>query len=320
MKTVSYPLTDPDTWYQTLGEAGLGRKTGNRFVIKPSIGEGLLEYVFMQEGLWIQQMNVTLNAPLLLETLPKPLNDFFIMNFYLSNARIKQQTEDKTYEFSYDNVSVLLSSSAAASHYDIPPGEELSIFQIAFTKDWLFTNAFGEESKKLREIFDPQAPLCFSQNLDYKYRYILKELDPHHPNKLSLFAAIMQLMDYFFQNLQKRSYEHISAANIHNADLDHLMKVKEAIDANPLQDISLQKLAESAGMSLSKFKTLFKKVLGLSPYRYYLQNKMELAMGLLLKGGYSVAETAFIVGYSNPSQFAKAFKNQFGQLPSEIIA
>ncbi|MDE0535476.1 helix-turn-helix domain-containing protein [Tenacibaculum sp. L6] len=96
------------------------------------------------------------------------------------------------------------------------------------------------------------------------------------------------------------------------------MKVRKVLDTNPEKEILLNDLSGIAGMSLSKFKRLFKQVLGTTPYKYHLKNKMEKAMETLQQGNYSVSETGFLMGYSNLSQFSKAFKNHFGILPSEV--
>jgi len=320
MKTVKYHLSDPETWYEVLAKNALGIKKDNLFLFNSFLGDGQLEYILLQPGLWAQQMNVKFKEPLTLQVLPRETNDFFIISFYLSNAQIKQKTEDKLYQFAFDNVGILLSSSATSSSYSIPVQEVIKVFQIGMTRDWLMANAFDENNQTIKPLFEKNQAFHFSENLDYKFKYLVGDLDLKKTYKLSVFSSILQLLDYFFSNLQKRNFDDISTANIHSFDFEQLMRVRAYLDNNPLEEVSIEQLAQIAGMSLSKFKRLFKQVFGLTPYRYYLQNKMEIAMGILQKEDYSVSETGFIVGYSNLSQFSKAFKNHFGQLPSEVRA
>lgn len=127
----------------------------------------------------------------------------------------------------------------------------------------------------------------------------------------------IQIIDYLFLQFTGRDLV-TSNKQIHPKDLNELIQSRRRIDANPQNNIPLEELAQQAGMSLSKFKRLFKQVFGTTPYQYYLANKMELAMETLKKGDYSVSETGFVIGYSNLSQFSKAFKNHFGILPSEV--
>lgn len=77
-------------------------------------------------------------------------------------------------------------------------------------------------------------------------------------------------------------------------------------------------LSKIAGMSLSKFKRLFRQIFSTTPYQYHLANKMEKSMKTLKEDSYSISEIGFLMGYSNLSQFSKAFKNHFGVLPSEV--
>ena len=45
---------------------------------------------------------------------------------------------------------------------------------------------------------------------------------------------------------------------------------------------------------------------------------MERSFELLESKKYSVAEVGFMIGYSNPSHFSKAFRDHFGVLPNEV--
>lgn len=131
-------------------------------------------------------------------------------------------------------------------------------------------------------------------------------------------ANILQIIDYLFDRVKERVIITGKNSHIHADDLDSLIEVRTFIDANPDKDISLEILSEIAGMSLSKFKRLFKQVFGITPYQYHLANKMEKSMETLKEKSYSISEIGFLMGYSNLSQFSKAFKNHFGVLPSEV--
>ncbi len=68
-------------------------------------------------------------------------------------------------------------------------------------------------------------------------------------------------------------------------------------------------------------KTLYRKVWGLtnrSPTDLIQQYRMQKAAKLLMIG-YTIAETAHLVGFSTPSHFTTVFKKQCGQTPSEFI-
>jgi AraC-like DNA-binding protein len=80
---------------------------------------------------------------------------------------------------------------------------------------------------------------------------------------------------------------------------------------------SLDSLAARVGMSLSKFKQVFSFVYGMPPYAYLRLLRMERAKHLLSARKMSVTESAFEVGYSNLSHFAKIFAAHYGIKPSQ---
>nr|WP_299031089.1 hypothetical protein [uncultured Tenacibaculum sp.] len=60
--------------------------------------------------------------------IPKSTNDFFLVDFYLSDTEIIRCAEGKTFKQSFENVNMVLSSSATASkafknHFGILPSE-----------------------------------------------------------------------------------------------------------------------------------------------------------------------------------------------------
>ncbi len=54
-------------------------------------------------------------------------------------------------------------------------------------------------------------------------------------------------------------------------------------------------------------------------YEFFNRNRREKAKEMLKTGEYSVKQVGVAIGFSNLSNFAKAFKKEFGILPKEII-
>jgi len=48
------------------------------------------------------------------------------------------------------------------------------------------------------------------------------------------------------------------------------------------------------------------------------RNRLEKAKEMLKTGNYSVKQVGYDIGFSNLSNFAKAFKKEFGILPKDI--
>lgn len=321
MYNFKYKMSSPAQWHNDMEKQIPITIKDSTFLLKSNFGKGGGTYQMLQPGLWIEQINFKLKEFLSVEVIPKPSNDFFQITFWTSASQIVQKLNEEQYHLNIENVSVVLISSMINTIYEFP-GENkgINLFMIWISKDWMSQNTFGPKALELRKILEKDEPIYFSENMDYKFKNLLKELDFENANKLNLLTNTLQLLSHFFSNLEKQNVNNIATLNIHHSDIKQLMYVRNHIQAHPLQDISIEALSNMANMSLSKFKRLFKKLFGTTPYRYCLKNKMEIAKETLQQKEYTVSQTGFMVGYSNLSQFSKAFKNHFGYLPSEIRA
>jgi AraC-like DNA-binding protein len=72
-------------------------------------------------------------------------------------------------------------------------------------------------------------------------------------------------------------------------------------------------------MSTTKLKTKFKQVYGMKLYEFYNRNRLEKAREMLQTGHFSVKQVGYDIGFSNLSNFAKAFKKEFGVLPKDML-
>lgn len=78
---------------------------------------------------------------------------------------------------------------------------------------------------------------------------------------------------------------------------------------------TLAALARQVGLSETTLKRGFRQVFGTTVFGYLRERRMERAHALLQNGEATVLEAAARVGYSNPSNFAAAFRRQFGVNP-----
>jgi AraC-like DNA-binding protein len=78
---------------------------------------------------------------------------------------------------------------------------------------------------------------------------------------------------------------------------------------------TLAALARQVGVSETTLKRGFRQIFGTTVFGYLRARRMEHARTLLQSGEATVLEAAALVGYSNPSNFASAFRRQFGLNP-----
>nr|WP_242053378.1 AraC family transcriptional regulator [Nostoc parmelioides] len=94
-----------------------------------------------------------------------------------------------------------------------------------------------------------------------------------------------------------------------------LQQVLSYIHSHLDQPIQLAELAEIYGLSPYYFCRLFKQLMGVAPYQYVLQQRMEKAKQLLQQGQYAIADIALMVGCADQSHLTKHFKKYTGVTP-----
>ena len=98
------------------------------------------------------------------------------------------------------------------------------------------------------------------------------------------------------------------------AELNDL-EIRKVVELNIAKNISLGELAFLCNTSLSTFKRRFAKIFHVSPSKWILQRRMDMAKDLLQHHGERPAEIFYKLGYENHSSFSKSFKQSFGITP-----
>jgi AraC family transcriptional regulator len=87
-----------------------------------------------------------------------------------------------------------------------------------------------------------------------------------------------------------------------------LRRVREFIDANLEEDLSLAELAEVADLSQFHFARAFRKSIGQTPQQYLMQQRIERAKQLLSKDDLPIVEISLRTGFKNQSHFTTLFR------------
>lgn len=113
---------------------------------------------------------------------------------------------------------------------------------------------------------------------------------------------------------------------LHYSDKDHQdeIRIKKAllfIERNYPEDITIDDIAESVGVSVSTCLRLFRTVLGTTPIRYLLSYRIEKAGEEIRRNdGRTIAEIAYSCGFSEASYFDRCFRKEFSMTPSEYLS
>lgn len=220
--------------------------------------------------------------------------------------------------------------------WDINPGETIFL-----KKGACFLRQHGLEAICLFMFFIPDAVV----------RTIVRELTPDlpvlpppaEPRDMVIrvsedpgVAAFLQAMTVFFMSdatppellmklklkeliasiVVSRSNPALSAYLRHVANTES-PSIPAIMEANCRHNLSLEAFAKLCNRSLSSFKREFREYYGLSPGRWLLDRRLACSAQLLAATNLSVTEIVFECGFEQPSHFSRAFKEKFGQTPSE---
>jgi signal transduction histidine kinase/ligand-binding sensor domain-containing protein/DNA-binding response OmpR family regulator len=107
--------------------------------------------------------------------------------------------------------------------------------------------------------------------------------------------------------------------NIESSDEKLLHTIAGYLEENIMNpQLSVESLSKRVGMSRSSLYNKLLEITGQTPVEYIRSFKLEKAASLLEKTDMTIAEITYMVGFSKPNYFAKAFKSKYNMSPSEF--
>lgn len=95
--------------------------------------------------------------------------------------------------------------------------------------------------------------------------------------------------------------------------------ILDFMDRNYMHEFSMEELAHYTGRSLATFKRDFRKISELTPEKWLIRKRLEVAYSQIKQGGKKVVDVYSEVGFKNPSHFSTAFKKRFGMPPTAVL-
>jgi len=145
-------------------------------------------------------------------------------------------------------------------------------------------------------------------------------LDLRIEDDAAILAAEQLVLALLAWTYAKHTGPQISEAGDSSVPPKALSKLKQAADilSQRLDDPpTISELSAIVGMNACDLKRCFKCCYGDGIARFSRSRRLEAAQDLLSRSTLSIAEIALEVGYTNPSQFARAFRQQFNINPAE---
>ena len=168
----------------------------------------------------------------------------------------------------------------------------------------LNADVYFEMIRTLREIIDSITGRKMENKNELRGRYF--GILYNCRSILEMKRSIRRLVIQEFNEIQKELLDQYAKP---------VRIVKEYIDKNYGEHITLESLAELVDLNPIYFSTVFKKETGMNISTYIQIIRIEEAKKLLLHTSKTVSEISNLVGYTDPKYFSKVFQKASGMKP-----
>lgn len=302
----SYQLHDLRHWLTEFGTLLHLPVKGNCLEFPKELGEGTIHAAQLPAGFSYIIMNFTLQDDLVLYRLISPPTGLCL----------------------FFNPAPFLSSTAREQEIAFPKNTPVKRIGLFFPEEFLHRHVRKDILGDLFRYTDSHSVPPSSSAAPFEYRSIIDEIYSVDPKsiltRLILHNRILLLAEKFLNSFLTRASFSLPDGKAwikgKEKDLDALKSVVQILSDTQLTEFpSIESLSRTAMMSSTKLKTRFKQLYGMKLYEFYNRNRLEQAREMLRTGDFSVKQVGINIGFSNLSNFAKAFKKEFGILPKEVL-
>jgi AraC-like DNA-binding protein len=198
--------------------------------------------------------------------------------------------------------------------------EEIREVTIQFDMDFsdegfMGRNPFNSMRKMLNEA---RKGLCFPLSAIMKVYSLIDTLSVVKDG----FYAVQQFLTILYELSKCEGARTLATSSYAKVDVEsdsrRVLKVKNYINKNYMEEIRLNTLADLAGMSSSAFSRFFKLHTGKNLSDYIIELRLGFASRALVDTSRSISEISFDCGFNNLSNFNRIFKKKKGCSPSEF--
>ncbi len=137
---------------------------------------------------------------------------------------------------------------------------------------------------------------------------------------IAQIANLIKNRNLNLQNFINTPLAHFKSVTMNKTDEEFLKKLHNyLIDNISENDLSVDRIAELMGISVSTLYRKVKAITDLNTVEYIRLTRLKKAAELLAEGNYRINEISYLVGFSSPSYFSTSFQKQFEISPSQFI-
>lgn len=134
------------------------------------------------------------------------------------------------------------------------------------------------------------------------------------PQDIPVISALI-VREIFYRILQAEQGDFLKQMGISGSYTRKMAEITGIIKAEFDKPLCIERLAQTANMSVASLYRHFKQVTAMSPLQYQKQLRLQEARRLLISNQVNAADAGFQVGYESPSQFSREYARMFGMPP-----
>lgn len=294
----------------------------NQHPLSLSTGTGHIQWVSLKSGIQLFTMDYTPRCPIVVEYAPP----FTSLSFYFclsGHSRVQAGKREND----------VWPGQACFSCYSSPGTVSLTetFGTERFVRAGVFMNLeqFYTHNEEQTNTLAAQINNPSTEALDYKdrvttamYATIHQILNcPYQGTARSFFleSKTLELVAHKIGQFEAVDSRKPNIRPLRSSDFDQVREAGRILTSDLENPPDLNQLAHAVGLSQRSLYRYFHKIYGMPPFDYLRDHRLKTALKLMRTGEVNVTEAAFLVGYSNLSHFAKAFKSKFGITPSEFL-
>jgi AraC-like DNA-binding protein len=308
------------SWLQNLAEQLGAEIIDEKIILIPEcIGKGSFFITEVVPGLSVVIWDLVFKENIDIKVL-KEDSGLFVVHYDFSDDLNLIMVDGTVYKFDYKaNLGMGVFNAAFESLHHPKVGERIYAMRLLVSKkilNVLTSNCVMKMTEN--KIKSGKKTLCFFDHIDSKSRILLQNIksrsifDPAFEIYLRgiSFRLLSKFIDRYY-NLEPSLYL------ISKKEADLVTSTKDYLMENLLNNfVGIHVLADMAGMSVTKYKSLFKKMFMTTPNGFFIQERMILAKKLLKsKNFYSIAEIAAELKFHKIGVFNLAYFKYYGVKP-----